>query len=261
MIETRNHVIKNRHGLNVSVLVELPRNPRGLAFIMHAFTSAKHRPTASAQAQTTLKNNLITVRFDTTHSTGESDGSPELATITSFLEDLTDVITWAKNQEWYQEPFILSGSSLGGIAILEYAHLHPHKVKAVAPVAPVISGELSIEAYKAFRHDKLKQWQDTGFVEVETNKSMIQVPWSHMEDRMNYNALSYAADIMIPVFLLVGEKDTSCPPTHQQKLYDALGTRNKELHIVEDIPHQWHSEDALNSLQNLFDKWLKKILA
>lgn len=259
--------IKNRHGLNMAVLVEIPAAPppRGLFVFCHGFTSGKDRSTPSLYAQIALKNRLTSLRFDTTHSSegGGSDGLPELATITSFLEDLEDVIAWAMQQEWYQEPFILGGSSLGGIAALEYTHRFPSHIKALAPVSTVVSGKLSLEAHQRYKPDKLKEWQTTGFHPMENATrpdGFMYVPWSHMEDRQSYDALSYAAEINIPTFQVVGSKDQSCPPDHQKMLYDALGTKDKELHIIEGSPHTIGDQIHQAEVKSHFDAWLKKII-
>ncbi len=212
------------------------------------------------QSAAALDNGLVVVRFDTTHATGESDGSPELATITSFYEDLTDVIAWAQSQAWYAEPFILSGSSLGGITVLEYAHAHPERVKAVAPIATVISGKLSQDAYQKYQPAKNRQWREEGFVELQLHSGPVRVPWRHTEDRMRYAALAYASKLSLPVFLIVGSEDTSCPPDQQRMLYEALASKEKELHIIQGAPHSLQDEAHLSELRTRFDAWLKKIL-
>jgi pimeloyl-ACP methyl ester carboxylesterase len=263
MVETINTKIKNRHGLNISVLIEKPEQPKGMVFILHGFSSAKSRGHVSAIAQSALENGLTAIRFDATHSSGESDGKIELATVTSFAADLEDVITWTKKQEWYQEPFTLVGMSLGGLAVLEHTHTHPSEVKAIAPIGTVVSGDLSFESYHTYKKEELEEWQKKGYIEMHNPSipdEQIKLPWSHMEDRMRYDALSYAHKITVPSFMIVGSEDTSCPPEHQQMLHDALGSKQKELHIIKDMTHYWRAEEHVALLKNYFDVWLKKII-
>ena len=112
--------IKNRKGENVSVLVEKSENQKGLAFIMHGLGGFKEQDHIAAFANAFKEKGFTVVRFDTTNTLGESGGKYEDATITNYYEDLEDVVIWAQEQEWYQEPFALSGHSLGGICTLLY---------------------------------------------------------------------------------------------------------------------------------------------
>jgi len=57
----------------------------------------------------------------------------EDASITSYYEDLEDVISWAQSQEWYQEPFALAGHSLGGICTALYAEHHSAILNTLGP--------------------------------------------------------------------------------------------------------------------------------
>jgi pimeloyl-ACP methyl ester carboxylesterase len=245
------------------VLVEIPENPKGLVFIVHGFMSAAKRASPTAMAETFLTHNSIAVRFDTTHSFGESDGSPELATITSFIHDLEDVVAWAKNQPWFQTPYLLSGNSLGGITVLEHAHTYKNDVKGVAALAPVISGMFSEEAALRRVPSKLPQWRETGF---ETRQiagppaTTVIIPWSHMEDRYNYDVLAYAPEMRTPLFLYVGSIDESCPADQQQVLFDAWGTDKKELHISENMSHGLHTPEEVSAYKTKLDAWLARIL-
>ncbi len=260
--ETIKTFITNRHGLKICVLVEIPKDPKGMAIIVHGFTHNKDLDQTRVLAHTALQNDLIAIRFDTTHSSGESDGKVEMATITSNYEDLEDVVAWTAKQDWYREPFTLVGHSLGGIAILDYTAAHPQKVKALAPLATVVSGELSMKAYIAFQPEEMKKWQETGFTDIPNKYDpgkFFHVPWSHMTSRYDHDALKYASKITAPVFLFVGTDDQFCPPADQKTLHDALGSIDKELHIMEGIPHTCREPEHLQTLQKLFDAWLKRI--
>jgi pimeloyl-ACP methyl ester carboxylesterase len=263
MIETITTKIPNRHGLKIAVLVEIPENPKGLMFIVHGFLSHSQKISPTAMAETALAHNLIAVRFDTTHSFGRSDGSPELATITSYIHDLEDVVMWSKTQPWFIWPYLLSGSSLGGITVLEHAHTYKNDVKAVAALAPVISGELSEQAALRRIPSKLPQWRETGFETREVSGPppvTVIIPWSHMEDRYNYNVLAYAPQMTTPLFLYVGSLDESCPADQQQLLFDAWGADQKEFHIFENMPHGLHTPEHVAAYKARLSNWLAKIL-
>src|SRR5262245_46916455 len=128
----------------------MPKNPRGLAFVMHGLAGFKEQPVVLAIAETFFSQNYIVVNFDATNSIGESGGTYEAATAQNHYEDLVDVIAWAKKQHWYREPFILAGVSLGGYASVRYAEEHPNEVKAVFPHALFVAGELNYKAMEKF---------------------------------------------------------------------------------------------------------------
>ena len=253
--------IPNRHGLNIAILVEIPENPKGLIFIVHGFMSIKEAPHIAALGLTSLQQDLIVVRFDATHSFGQSDGSNQ-GTITTYTHDLEDVIQWAQAQDWYQEPFILAGHSLGGIAILEASRKYPSRTKALALLATVISGEMDNKGYMALDPKGYAEWKESGFKDWPSRQNpdiSIQVPFSHMENRNAYNALRYAPDISVPVFMIIGDEDIYFSPANQQELYDVLGSAEKEFHIIPNAPHSFIVEEHLQQLRALFSNWLKKL--
>src|SRR6185312_9334618 len=177
--------IQNRKGQKISVLVEHHPNQVGLSFVMHGLSGFKEQPHIQAFADAFKEKGYTVVRFDTTNTFGESDGKYEDATITNYYEDLEDVIMWAESQVWYQEPFILSGHSLGGICSALYAEKYPEKVSALAPISPVVSGKLSLEAHVKSDPNYLKDWQTSGWREEksEARPGIIKrLPWSHIEN-------------------------------------------------------------------------------
>jgi len=207
--------IKNRKNQKLSVAIEKVDNSIGLVFIMHGLGGSKNQPIIENCAKVFLECNYDVVRFDATNTFGESDGNYEDATTTNYYEDLEDVIGWAKNEDFYQEPFVLAGHSLGGIAVALYAENYPDKVKALALISTVVSGSLSLKN----KVEEIKEWQRTGW-KISERKSnpgtFKKLPWSHMEDRLKYDLLSQAKRLVMPVLLVVGENDESTPVEHQK---------------------------------------------
>lgn len=139
--------IKNRKNQNIAVIIEKSENQKGLSFVMHGLSGNKNEPQIETFAKTFRDNNFTVIRFDTTNTFGESDGNYEDATVTNYYEDLEDVINRTKTQDFYEEPFVLCGQSLGSMCTALYAENFPEKVKALAPISVVISGKMSLEIY------------------------------------------------------------------------------------------------------------------
>lgn len=250
--------IKNRKNQKMSVLVEISDDQKGLAFVMHGLSGNKDQDHIEIFANAFKEKEYTVVRFDTTNTFGESDGNYEDATTTNYYEDLEDVIEWAKEQKWYQEPFVLVGHSLGSICVALYAEKYPEKVKALAPISTVISGKLS---YEVDPKEIMEEWKRTGWQskESKTTKGFIKtLKWSHMEDRLKYDLLPEIDKLIMPVLLIVGSNDNRTPVDHQKILYNAL-QGPKEIHVIEGASHTFQESHHLKQVKDIFLKWINKL--
>ncbi len=252
--------IKNRNNKNIAVTIAENPNKKSLVFIMHGLGGNKEQTQLQAITQTFNDNGFTVVLFDTTNTFGKSDGNYEDATTTNYYEDLEDVINWASTQPWYVEPFWLVGHSLGGLCVALFAEKFPEKVKALAPISTVVSGELSAEIKTT--NGELAKWEKTGWREIasESKPGLIKkLKWSHMEDRMKYDLLPEIEKLSMPVLLLVGDKDKNTPQEYQEVLFDKLQGK-KEIHIIKNAPHTFKEPEHLAEIQNIFDSWIKNNL-
>lgn len=250
--------IKNRKGQNLVVLVEQIPDQKGLAFVMHGLGGFKEQPHIQTITDALQENKYTVVRFDTTNTFGESDGKYEEAALTNYYEDLEDVITWSKNQSWYQEPFCLAGHSFGGFCTAFYSENNPKKVKGVAPISTFISGELNSQSLDK---KELEEWERTGWRIKESSSLpgvLKKLPWSHFENRFQYDLLRKVDELKMPVLLIVGELDDGIPPKHQKILYNKLKGK-KELHIIKGAEHTFREKSHLQELKKIFNNWLKKL--
>ncbi|HPS21283.1 MAG TPA: alpha/beta hydrolase [Candidatus Paceibacterota bacterium] len=255
--------IKNRKGLKIVGELYRPENPIGLVFVQHGLGSYKEQVAIVATVDIFLKNNYIVINFDSTNSVGESEGKFEDATMQLHYEDLVDVIEWSKSQSWYKEPFVLTGSSLGGYSVVQYAEEYSSLVKAIVAKAPVISGELSFKTYEKFNPEVLKNWKETGWDErksVSKPGLIKRLPWSHMEERLNHDLRPNALKLTMPILIVVGENDTSCPLDVQETLFNLLPKNIKnELYVIKGAPHTFREKDHIDEFKNKLDNWLKKL--
>ncbi|MFZ2887166.1 MAG: alpha/beta fold hydrolase [Minisyncoccia bacterium] len=248
--------IQNRKGQKVAVLVERAGNQKGLAFVMHGLSGNKEQPHIAAFAEAFFENGFTVVRFDTTNTYGESEGDYVDATTTNYYEDLEDVIAWAAEQEWYQEPFALAGHSLGGICSIMYAEKYSKKVSALAPISTVVSGKLSLEMEKY--KNIAEEWERTGWREeksIADPNRIKRLKWSHMIDRLKYDILPEAGKLSMPALLIVGENDDSTPPKHQQLLFDVL-PGPKEIHVINGAPHTFQTAEHITEVKEIMSRWI-----
>lgn len=250
--------IKNRNDKNLSVIVDKPASPIGLAFVMHGLGGFKEQLYIEGWAKAYVNNGYTAIRFDTANTIGESEGEYEKATITNYYEDLEDVINWSKAQDFYIEPFCLVGHSLGGICIALYAENYPEEVKALAPISTVVSGKLSFESYD---EEVLKKWEETGWTErVSKSRPGVvkKLPWSHMQNRLKYDLLDKVQNLTVPVLMMVGSVDDLTKPEHQQILFESLPGK-KELHIIDGSPYTFREDKHIQETCGLMNAWIAQL--
>ncbi len=156
---------------------------------------------------------------------------------------------------------MLAGHSLGGICTALFAEKYPEKMKALAPISTVVSGELNVEAHKRYEPEEFKKWQQTGWSEKESRSKpgvVKRLKWSHIADRLKYDLLPNVNKLTMPVLLIVGENDTSTPPEHQKIFYDAL-PGEKELHIVKNADHNFREGTEQQELKDILNNWIKRL--
>jgi len=250
--------IKNRKGQDVVVLVEESTNPKGLIFIMHGLGGFKEQDHIEIFASAFRENDFTVVRFDTTNSVGESGGKMEDASVTNYYSDLEDVIRWASSQGWYKEPFWMAGHSLGGICITLFVQNHPDKVEALAPISTVVSGKLSME--RPWNKEMYEEWEKSGWIEMPSASKpgvVKRLPWSFVEDGLKYDLLDRVDKLVVPILMIVGDRDRSTPQEHQQILYDALPGK-KELHIIKGASHNFKKQEEREEIKGIFLRWINK---
>ena len=258
MMQFMKTFVKNRDDNDIGVLIEGATMSDQLMFIAHGLNGNKEELHIRTMIEAFLELNYRVVSYDVIHTFGESKGGRfEDATVTNYLNDLEDVIQWASTQEWYIEPFVLCGHSLGSIAVTVYAQRNPKRVKAVAPVSTVISGKLSLTTPQYVTD--AKKWEENGFcITKKSNGSLVRLKWSHVEDRLKYDLLLKLDKLTMPVIMMVGSEDSSTPPGHQKLLFDKLGCL-KEFHIIEGAIHTFDKPEEREQLKKIIKTWAKKL--
>jgi len=252
--------IKNRNDINIAVIVDEPKIPvNGLAFVAHGQGGIKEQVHIEALKDVFLDNGYRVVRWDAANTIGESGGRMEDVTMTSYYEDLIDVITWAKSQKWYEEPFILCGHSMGGMISALYAEAFPEQVKALIPVSPVVSWGLSMQT---ITKEFMNQWRVRGYYESPSKSKpgvIKKIPWKYAEDLQQYDLTKNTEKLKMPVLIIVGDKDEGTPLEHQQILFQSIPEGRKTLEVIQGAEHNFRTEEELASLKQLVNNWLKEL--
>lgn len=256
--------ITNRDGKKIAVLVDQPEgNARGLVFVLHGLGGRKELEHIAAMKDAAIGEGLVALRFDMRDTYGESEGKYEDATVTSYYEDLEDVIAWAAGRSWFRKPFFLTGHSMGGITVGLYAENHPADVAGVAPVSAVVSGELSLLHHMTTDYESFKQWQESGWRETPSRSKpglIKRLKWTEMEDRLRYSLVDKVANLTMPVLLVVGDEDASTPWQHQQLLYELIPGHAKKLRVIAGCDHNFFKDEEKAELRRELAEWFRQII-
>ena len=150
------------------------------------------------------------------------------------------------------------GHSVGGFCVTLYTINHPEQIRAVAPISPVVSGELFSKTKEI--QEVIDEWKKTGIREWESGTRpgvMKRLKYDFMTDALQYDLLTMVQGIKVPTLLVVGENDEVTPQEHQKLLYDMLSTE-KEFHIIDKAGHTFREEPGLTQLENIISNWIKK---
>jgi len=252
--------LKNRKGQKIVGILETPTGSiRGTCVLQHGWGGHKDKPTIQTMKKAFLDSGFQTFNFDTTNSSGESDGDFEKSTLGLFWEDLEDVVKWTQQQEWFIGPLALSGHSKGGYAVARYAEEYPDEVSYLIPVAPVVSGQLSFEAHKKYKPEEFEEWQSEGVLERIGKEGHIKRQhWFQMEERLNHDLLPNAGKLRMPTLLIVGSKDESCLE-QTQILFGVLPEEKKAIKIIEGAPHSYYEKSEQIECGEAIVNWLKNL--
>ena len=144
---------------------------------------------------------------------GESGGDCRGLSLTRNLEDIGRAVSFLR-EEAPDAPLILVGSSMGGIAALWYAALHPAAVRLVFALAPafLMAARFAASLSAAARRD----WSVDGFLPVSVGDRDLEIGWGIVEDEGGYPMERLAADLRTPALLIHGAQDAVVPPELSQ---------------------------------------------
>jgi pimeloyl-ACP methyl ester carboxylesterase len=258
------HTIINRNGLKLVLLVEAKdESAHKLAFVAHGQKGSKNQPHIEAFARAFLENDYIVVRFDATHSVGESEGALYDVTYNSYISDLEDVIEWSRMQPWFKEPFALCGHSMGAQSTTWYAEHHPESVSLLAAMAPVVNYDMLSSTMDSEAFERYKQ---LGYKEVPSSSQpgvIHRIGWKCQESLKKYDILPLANQLTMPVLDIVGSNDTPCPPAHQEIFMNAIAG-DTTLMVIDGLQHSYRNaqtdkvDDGMSKIETALRQWIEQ---
>ena len=183
---------------------------------------------AEALAQWARDQGRPFLRFDY-FGHGESTGDFLDGSITRWRQDVLAVI-----DELTEGPLVLVGSSMGGWLALLAAAARPHRVRALALVAPapdfteaLLKPSLSAQALGALERDGV--WMAAPDYPITRRLIEDGARWSVLPGPLGFDG---------PVRILQGGRDESVPWTHAHELVRAIQSPDVVFTLIKDGDHR-----------------------
>ncbi|HLD31752.1 MAG TPA: alpha/beta fold hydrolase [Patescibacteria group bacterium] len=216
----------------------------GLAILCPGYLDTKDYKHLVKLAEELSQKGLVVVRFDPT-GTWESAGTISDYTNSQYLIDIRNVLDYMTSQKDYQN-ILLGGHSRGGQMSILYAARDP-RISVVLGIMPSFGPLLG---------RKREEWEKKGvhasyrdLPEDEEEKREILVPFSHILDRDNYDALEDVKKVHAPVVLVAGELDDLVTSAEVNQIFENAN-EPKVLITLAGIGHDYRHHDNEVELVN-----------
>ncbi len=243
--------IPRRDGNKLGALIELSPIHIGIAVLVHSATGTKETPLMNMCAEAFRARGYTVIRFDAYNGMGEQGGDFSAFTPTSMYDDLNDVLTWARAQEWWHTNLLLFGHSIGGLVVGHYIAEHPDHVHTAVLFAPTASGDSYIRTYQSVDTDGMERWRADGTRTVHhpLSGASYAFPYEFVKDSCKYNLVTAAPHIHTEIHLLVGTRDRTAPESECRILAEAFPVPAR-LTVLTNLPHTPIDSSDIATLYN-----------
>ncbi|WP_449393752.1 alpha/beta hydrolase [Devosia riboflavina] len=226
--------------------VQRPGKTPGL-FWLNGFRSVMTGLKANALDAFGAELGLEVTRFDYSGH-GESGGSFDEATITSWLEETVAVCNQTHG------PQIVVGSSMGGwLALLLARHLlqtGEKRLQGLILIAPAVDATRDLIPTR-FTPEQFSALAEQGFVERVSKYGDGDYRYTRtlLEDGENHLLFGRVIETGCPVHILQGGQDPDVPPAHAQKLLTHILHDPVTFTLIPDGDHRLSREEDLERLR------------
>lgn len=248
-------IIKDRNNQEITVVCSNMSGAGGLAFIAHGLGGSSEQPLIKVVSNGLVKAGYRTIRWDSSNRIG-GDGHILKESVKSYFEDLDDVINWASSQEWYKEPFVLVGHSLGALEALIYAEEHHTRVKALVTIGAVISGKLTvINSLKPHVLGKLLK----NYKGLKKTHTGTGIKPGFAKELLKYDARKHSNNLTMPILMVVGEEDKTTPLKQQKAMFKKIPKGHKSLIVVPGAGHRFRERSSGPELEKTIYEWAREL--
>ena len=199
------------------------------------------------QTAKTLNNiGYMVITFDCRNSRGKSFNNRSCASMSSMYADLWAVISWAKEQSFYTEPFLLGGHSLGGSVVLNYAEKYLQSVSNLILISAIFDGNELYQNTAKSAPEFMQQLQNAGVIRTQDGVDCF-LDCTYLNDLQQYDLYKNVTNLAMPTLIITGDNDTASLPENNQRFYKCLLCL-KELHVLGNCLHIYDTEENKKDL-------------
>lgn len=224
---------------NLAAAIHYPENKTDkLAILCPGYLDSKDYRQLVGLAEALTEQGYTIVRFEPT-GTWKSEGDISDYTTSQYLEDIKNVLEYMLSQANYKH-ILLGGHSRGGQVSILYAA----RDSRISIVLGIMASSGPIQGQRR------EEWEKNGISvsqrdlpNDENKKIEFRVPFNHVLDRDQYDAVGDAKKIKVPIILIAGELDDLVPPDEVKEIFDNANEPKKFL-IIPNIGHDYRHNDG-----------------
>jgi pimeloyl-ACP methyl ester carboxylesterase len=224
---------------NLATAIHYSKNKTDkLAILCPGYLDSKDYKGLVGLAETLEEQGYTVVRFDPT-GIWESEGDISDYTTSQYLEDIKNVLDHMLSQADYRQ-ILLGGHSRGGQISILYA-ARDSRISIVLGIMPS-SGPI--------QGPHREEWERAGVSisqrDLPNDKDKtreFRVPFNHVLDRDQYDAVCDVKKIKVPIIFIAGEWDNLVPSDKVKKIFDSANEPKKFL-IIPKIGHDYRYNDS-----------------
>jgi len=237
---------------NLAAAIHYPENKTDkLAILCPGYLDSKDYRGLVGLAVALEEQGYVVARFEPT-GTWESEGDISDYTTSQYLEDIKNVLEYMLSQANYKQ-ILLGGHSRGGQVSILYA-ARDSRISTVLGIMPS-SGPI--------QGQRREEWEKAGInisqrdlPAGENKKIEFRVPFNHVLDRDQYDAVGDVKKIKVPIVLIAGELDDLVPPDDVKEIFDNANDPKKFI-VIPNIGHDYRHND--NEVKIVNEKILEQL--
>lgn len=244
--------IATSFGYDLSAWTIGDETSKKVAILMPGFLDTKDYPHLKKLGEELALIGFRVIGFDAL-GIWESKAPVELYKMSNWLKEIDEVILWAKQKNPQTEKIVLGGHSMGGMMSLIYASNHPE----IAAAFTIMGGPPFIrpETYES----RMVRWKERGTkisnrdIPEHIDKFIeIELPFSFVEDSLQFDVRNNVKDIHCPVLVIAGGKDDLVPADQLSEIVKLFPENQAEMKIFPDMYHDYRKTpehiDEVNSV-------------
>lgn len=236
----------------------------GTPFVVIPPAYGEHKTAALLPAYTFAANGFHVLRYDTTGSVGESDGSILDFTLSQHEEDLHAALDYVENS-FQAYPIVVCAASLGARSALKAATCDP-RIRALALLVPVVDLQTTLTAvHLEDLVDRHLRGQDYGTMNV-LGHSVRADHFLGNSIAFNFHNLQTTIEdsrsIRVPIHVIAGLRDAWVSLDTVKLALESTSSQCKTLYLLDQSMHRLEEnpKDLSAAFQHLVEQVRQNLL-